>query len=443
MYISDFLKHNHMKTVPLKAYRGSRFNILFSNASALFFIHEEVIQFLDGHGAENRLLKSVQFDLKVNEYLAGIKALGLISKLITCPLWSVLEDKGVSIVDMNERYLDLVTFLEDASQNVANFQSGQMVLFEDRLKKDREYESLLAPREFDPIVQTFLEVILPALCQLARKLFKEHLPGGKLTNVSEETTEVLKGVPKTSCFAESVFGQLDYLMRTKPSLKTLAAESCIMFINNKTLQWLQSKEQTERDQLINSATKSVKDLKLKFKARVHEIEQNRKIAIQEKIIQRENALREKVRKQEQTTNEIVLHGLWQSESEIENMLASYETEKEKTEAVKVQLKFRKDVLLQRPENKQVFNFTKVVEGKKSRKSLDSTELSTNLKTLVRQSLVKDNEMNETRHILVGKRVRHRFKKQEGDVFIDVWYPGKIISQVQCYLTRMSLHCGKL
>lgn len=270
-------------------------------------------------------------------------------------------------------------------------------------------------------------MILPALCQLSRRLFKEHLPGGKLTNVTQETTEVLKGVPKTSCFAESVFGQLDYFMRTKPSLKTLAAESCIMFINNKTLQWLQSKEQTERDLLINSATKIVKDLQFKFRARAHEIEQKRKIAIQEKIIQKENALREKVRKQEQTTNEIVIHGLWQTELEIDNMLASYETEKEKTEAVKVQLKFRKEVLLQTLENKQIFNFTKAVEGKKSRKSLDSNQLSTNLKTLVRQSLVKDAEMNETRHILVERRVRHRFKKQEGHE----WYPGKIISQVQC------------
>lgn len=142
-----------MSTVPLKAYRGSRLNILFANASALLFIYEQVSTFLEGYGAANRLLKSVQFDLKVNEYLAGVKALGLISKFITCPLWSVLEDKSISIVDMNKKYLDLVTFLEDAAINVESFQNGQMK----RLKKDREYDSLLTPREFDPIVQTFLE----------------------------------------------------------------------------------------------------------------------------------------------------------------------------------------------------------------------------------------------------------------------------------------------
>ena len=88
-------------------------------------------------------------------------------------------------------------------------------------------------------------------------------------------------------------------------------------------------------------------------------------------------------------------------------------------------------VIQTTENKQIFNFTKAVEGRKSRKSLDSNELSTNLKTLVKQSLVKDAVLNETIHILVGKRVRHRFKKQEGGRLIDDWYPGKIISQVQC------------
>ena len=122
------------------------------------------------------------------------------------------------------------------------------------------------------------------------------MSGGKLTNnVTPETSEALKGVPKTSGFAESVFGQMDYLMMTKPGLKALAAESCNLFSNIKTLQWLQSREQSGRKKLINSATKSVR---LKIKARFHEIEKRRTISILEKIIQRENVLRVKIRTQE-------------------------------------------------------------------------------------------------------------------------------------------------
>ena len=191
--------------------------------------------------------------------------------------------------------------------------------------------------------------------------------------ITPDSAEELKGVPKSSGFAESVFGQLDRLICTKPSLKSLAAESCIVFLNNKTLKWLHSKDQVEREKLINSSSKSVKELKLKYKARIQDIEQKRKIAIQEKIIQKENAERERLRRQEQTTKDIVIHGLWQSESEVDNMLASYESEKQKIEAAKVQLKFRKYVLHQTVDNKHVFNFSKAVEGKKSRKSLSQME----------------------------------------------------------------------
>ncbi|VDI71681.1 Hypothetical predicted protein [Mytilus galloprovincialis] len=76
---------------------------------------------------------------------------------------------------MNEKYLQLVTFIDDASHNVAAFMS-------------------------------------------------DHLPGGKLNNISEDMKLKVKAAPKTSSYAESVFGQLDHLIRTRPSTKTLAAE---------------------------------------------------------------------------------------------------------------------------------------------------------------------------------------------------------------------------
>ena len=121
----------------------------------MFFLHEQMISFLESCGAENKLLKTVLFDLKVKEYLAGVKALGLISKFITCPLWCILEDKSISIVDMNMKYNELVTYLENAAENVAQFMSGQILVFGDKVKKDRIYDSLLIPREYDQSVQVF------------------------------------------------------------------------------------------------------------------------------------------------------------------------------------------------------------------------------------------------------------------------------------------------
>ena len=49
----------------------------------------------------NQLLKAVSADLAVPEHLAGCKALGIINKVITGPLWRVLEDKEITILDLN------------------------------------------------------------------------------------------------------------------------------------------------------------------------------------------------------------------------------------------------------------------------------------------------------------------------------------------------------
>lgn len=126
---------------------------------------------------------------------------------------------------------------------------GEIFPFGDDLyiEKGQIVGALLEPWAIDNTVDMILQVLLPALCKLIRMLFHDHLPGNKLHNLSDEVKEMVKAAPKTSCYAESVFGQLDYLRRTKPSTKTLAAEGCIMFVNNKTLTWLEQKEQHEQN----------------------------------------------------------------------------------------------------------------------------------------------------------------------------------------------------
>jgi hypothetical protein len=59
---------------------------------------------------KNDLLKAVSLDIKEKLFLTGAKALGLISKFITRPLWRILEGKG-HILDMNHHYQSLIEFL--------------------------------------------------------------------------------------------------------------------------------------------------------------------------------------------------------------------------------------------------------------------------------------------------------------------------------------------
>ena len=52
---------------------------------------------------ENKLLKAVHSDLQIEPYLCGCRALGLINKSVTGPLWRFLES-GIHILDMNKQY---------------------------------------------------------------------------------------------------------------------------------------------------------------------------------------------------------------------------------------------------------------------------------------------------------------------------------------------------
>jgi len=79
--------------------------------------------------------------------------LGLISRCITYPLWCVLEDKSVTITDMNARYLEMVTYMEDALNNLDKFMSGELLLFEQYVQRDCISRYLVEPGEFDETVQ--------------------------------------------------------------------------------------------------------------------------------------------------------------------------------------------------------------------------------------------------------------------------------------------------
>ena len=70
---------------------GNRFIILFYNAAALYYHKEAVKKFLASWPNPNNLLKAVNEDISNKVYLAEVRALGIINKLLTGPLWRLLS----------------------------------------------------------------------------------------------------------------------------------------------------------------------------------------------------------------------------------------------------------------------------------------------------------------------------------------------------------------
>lgn len=139
---------------------------------------------------------------------------------------------------------------------------GEMKVFGDVtvITNDAVLNSLTREWEHDGKVQVYLSVLFPALSELSKKIFVDHLPGGKWDNVTTdpEIRQKSSSTAKHNKFSESVFGCLDQLLRKKPNISVLSSEAyIIMFTANKTKEWLSAKDDNEQKAIINEAMRNV------------------------------------------------------------------------------------------------------------------------------------------------------------------------------------------
>ncbi|CAG2205351.1 unnamed protein product [Mytilus edulis] len=91
----DFLHtQGQVKEVPLASFKGNRFNILFHNAAGVYYLLNDLLAFAEEHKADNRLFTAVNADLSILSFQAGARALGIVSKMVTGPMWRFMEENG-------------------------------------------------------------------------------------------------------------------------------------------------------------------------------------------------------------------------------------------------------------------------------------------------------------------------------------------------------------
>ena len=177
--------------------------------------------------------------------------------MITGPLWCVLESQDISILDMNEKLCHLKSCLEQWSQNAIPVLTGEAVLYDDfPPMKAHIFESLVTPSLYDATAQEVLEVLLSAFSTLISYLVGDHLPDGKYHNPSAKLITETKSIPTTNVISERDFAKFDGYLREKPNASTLSLEVnqvMIMFTNNKTASWLNSKTVKEREEVTRQA----------------------------------------------------------------------------------------------------------------------------------------------------------------------------------------------
>ena len=381
IYFTQYLRDEGVNSMPLASFRGNRFNIIFYDAAGIYFLHEKLKVFLESYSAKNQLLTAVLADLHEPVFRAGCKALGLINKFITGPLWRILESNK-SIVEMNAVYTDIRDRFKEWGDDATSLLEGKSELLEEYVKcADPVLQMLISEEsEIDDNVLMFLEIIMKSFFLLTDRMLVDHLPGGIYDQPSYTFMHVTQSVPKTNKVSERDFALLDRFLKEKPNASTVAIESLILFSQNKTREWLGKKTNAERARLFQAARKLTPKFRKKYKERKQEIQQYRASIIQARRKAKEAKSKKDEAIRHELTEEMIMNGFWQTEAEIDKELQRTKSITQKKKKLKNQIKFRKLVLLQEyHQDKTIFQFS--IKGKQ----LSVLELKQNLSKLVNAS----------------------------------------------------------
>ena len=181
---ADYVRGQGVESVPLAPFVGNRFNILFHNGGGVFLLYDQQKSFFKWMKEKNKLLKAVHHDLEVMSFVAGCRALGLIDKFVTGPLWRVIENKDVSVLGMSEKYQQLLKCFEMWSVDASPILKGEGVIFQDiPIKRDDCLQKLIAPSPFwDAMTLQVLELIFGSFVVVTKCMFSDHLEGSKYHN---------------------------------------------------------------------------------------------------------------------------------------------------------------------------------------------------------------------------------------------------------------------
>ena len=198
------LRRIRISKIPLAAFIGNRFNILFYDAAGVYFLRTHMVQYTQSHdNSLNRLLQAVLSDRRSPHLIAGCKGLGIVDKLVTGPFWRFLQTSAVSILQMSEVYTTMKEKFDKWSSDAENVLETQEVLFKEFTSLTYDVATLFEPTEKDHMVQELLQLLFKSFSLTIQRLLIDHLPGGEFHAISNPTiVQETMSVPKTNVSPE-------------------------------------------------------------------------------------------------------------------------------------------------------------------------------------------------------------------------------------------------
>ena len=309
---------------------------------------------------------------------AGCRALGILGQLVTDPLFRIISDAH-SVLDLNEVWDDVLKDMQQYADNPHKLMEGKGpdCLLDSVKTTSPKHQCLFEKHgeNIDSLTSMCLRMLCISIAILLKRQLKDQLPGGKFHRVSPEVMAETANCPATNLITERDFAHLDRQLKEKPNISTIAVTGTVMFLNNKTAQWLNTLDSSTKAEYMEKARKNAPQLIKEYKKKKAIVRKN----LAEKMKSKQD-LKEKQAKKKECNTEMLIRkvakvgGLFKDSTQMEEVLAPLD-EQSQYEVVCDQIKLRKSINTDKGDHKKFYITEK---GNK----LDLSKLKRNLREIM-------------------------------------------------------------
>ena len=272
-----------MDKIPILNFRGNRFNVLFYNAAGTYVLRPYITQYLSSSKSSLNYVQSSILEFLQNSIILSIlRALGIISKIITEPYWKFAECRGMSALEMGPIYVRLIELLQECGSDATQLLRNNVRLFPGPPVHGTIYDILFNIQSDDSAVKEILQIFCRSLCVKCQSLFKEFINDGKYNNPTSEIQRMAESCPTDNICVERLMAKVDSKLKQTPTLNTNSLESVVIYKNNETSEWLRKQDDGKKDEIITKAMKSTKEYSKLVKSRKKSLIESHLSIIREK-----------------------------------------------------------------------------------------------------------------------------------------------------------------
>ena len=137
------------------------FTVCFVLGGAVYFHRNHLKELLVALEGKDFFQRSVLADIETKLFMASFRALGIINKLVTGPVYQKIEEEG-HIFELNQILLELKVLFERCAKDASALMDGEVLLSSVQICKDDICEELFRETndvELDTLTQECLEII--------------------------------------------------------------------------------------------------------------------------------------------------------------------------------------------------------------------------------------------------------------------------------------------